>query len=180
MHAEPDLPDLGRLPPDLRDMVERQMAALAAERAARLHLESENKELKAHNTRLQHLVRELERARYGRRSEKLDPDQLSLALEDIETAIGAALAAEEARMAAQSRRKLPARPGSRTSGGDPPGSCSPTLPAAAAPMPSRSSKASTASCRSTGTRATGGSPILGAGAIVRSSSPIAGRMPDAK
>lgn len=65
-----------------------------------------------------------------------------------------------------------------------PRSCSPTLPAAlpaaAAPMPSRSSTASTASCRSTGMRATGGSPTRGAGAIVRSSSPSAGRMPDAK
>ena len=63
MHAgPPDLPDLAPLPPDIRAVVERQMAALAAERAARLHLESENEELKAHNTRLQHLVRELERA----------------------------------------------------------------------------------------------------------------------
>lgn len=113
MHAaSPDL-DLDRLPPEVRGAVERQMAALAAERAARLHLESENAELKAHNTRLQHLVRELERARYGRRSEKLDPEQLSLALEDIEMAIGAALEAEEARTAAQSRRKPAARPGSR-------------------------------------------------------------------
>jgi transposase len=102
MHAgPPDLPDLAPLPPDIRAVVERQMAALAAERAARLHLESENEELKAHNTRLQHLVRELERARYGRRSEKLDPDQLELSLEDIEVGVGEAREAEEARGAAR-------------------------------------------------------------------------------
>ena len=42
--------------------------------------------------RLRHLLRQLQRAQFGRRSEKLDPDQLHLALEDIEQAI----AAEEA------------------------------------------------------------------------------------
>jgi transposase len=115
MHAgPPDLPDLDPLPPDIRAVVERQMAALAAERAARLHLESENEELKAHNTRLQHLVRELERARYGRRSEKLDPDQLELSLEDIEVGVGEAREAEEARAAARGGQKSAARPPSRT------------------------------------------------------------------
>src|SRR2546425_1532792 len=43
--------------------------------------------------RLRHLLRQLERAQFGRRSEKLDPEQLLLALEDIEQAI----AGDEAR-----------------------------------------------------------------------------------
>jgi hypothetical protein len=34
--------------------------------------------------RLQHLLRQLQRAQFGRRSEKLDPEQLQLAIEDIE------------------------------------------------------------------------------------------------
>src|SRR5262245_36841091 len=34
--------------------------------------------------RLRHLLRQLQRAQFGRRSEKLDPEQLLLALEDIE------------------------------------------------------------------------------------------------
>jgi len=37
--------------------------------------------------RLRHLLRQLQRAQFGRRSEKLDPEQLQLALEDIEQAI---------------------------------------------------------------------------------------------
>ena len=37
--------------------------------------------------RLRHLLRQLQRAQFGRRSEKLDPEQLLLALEDIEQAI---------------------------------------------------------------------------------------------
>jgi transposase len=37
--------------------------------------------------RLRHLLRQLQRAQFGRRSERLDPEQLLLALEDIEQAI---------------------------------------------------------------------------------------------
>jgi transposase len=39
------------------------------------------------NERLQHLLKQLQRAQFGRRSEKLDPEQLALAFEDIEQAI---------------------------------------------------------------------------------------------
>ena len=41
----------------------------------------------AQNDRLRHLIRQLQRLQFGRRSEKLDPDQLNLALEDVEQAI---------------------------------------------------------------------------------------------
>jgi len=37
--------------------------------------------------RLRHLLRQLQRAQFGRRSERLDPDQLQLALEEIEQAV---------------------------------------------------------------------------------------------
>ena len=37
--------------------------------------------------RLRHLLRQLSRAHFGKRSEKLDPDQMFLAFEDIEQAI---------------------------------------------------------------------------------------------
>ena len=39
------------------------------------------------NDRLRHLLRQLQRAQFGQRSEKLDPEQFALALEDIEQAI---------------------------------------------------------------------------------------------
>ena len=45
--------------------------------------------------RLQHLLHQLQRAQFGRRSEKLDPDQLALAFEDIEQAIAASEAADD-------------------------------------------------------------------------------------
>lgn len=92
---------LSALPADLRAVFEAQARALAdkvfeldAERAARQHVEAEkadlevlNAELKAANERLEHLVSEFRRARFGPRSEKLDEDQLNLAFEDIEVAI---------------------------------------------------------------------------------------------
>ena len=58
-----------------------------AERIARV--ESERDRLRA-------IIRELQRHRFGRRSERLDPDQLALALEDLEQLLAAA-EAEEAR-----------------------------------------------------------------------------------
>ena len=57
------------------------------ERAARLHVESELAASKETVERLRLLVKEYERARFGKRSEKFDPDQLQLVLEDIEIAI---------------------------------------------------------------------------------------------
>src|SRR6202171_6324767 len=45
--------------------------------------------------RLRHLLRQLQRAQFGRRSEKLDPEQLQLAIEDIEQAVASDEAAED-------------------------------------------------------------------------------------
>ena len=55
-------------------------AELDAERAERRRLEDQNE-------RLRHFIRQLQRMQFGRRSEKLDPDQLALALEDLEQAV---------------------------------------------------------------------------------------------
>jgi transposase len=49
------------------------------------------------NERLRQIIRELQRARFGRSAERLDPGQLELALEDAEQALAAGEAAEEAR-----------------------------------------------------------------------------------
>jgi len=53
------------------------------------------------NDRLRHLLRQLQRARFGRSSEKLDSDQLQLALEDIEQ--------ELARREAEEQKSAPTR-----------------------------------------------------------------------
>src|SRR4051794_10954394 len=45
--------------------------------------------------RLMAIIKELHRHRFGRRSERLDPDQLALALEDLEQAMAAQAAAEQ-------------------------------------------------------------------------------------
>jgi len=60
--------------------------------------------------RLRHLLRQLQRAQFSRRSEKLDSEQLLLALEDIEQAIAGNEAADDkkdtvaARARAEKRR----------------------------------------------------------------------------
>src|SRR3954454_6771877 len=46
--------------------------------------------------KLRLLIRQLQRNRFGRRSERLDPDQLQLGLEDLEQTAAAAEAAQEA------------------------------------------------------------------------------------
>lgn len=50
-------------------------------------LADQNGELEAWNLRLEYLVKELRQALYGRKSERLDPDQFDLLLEDLETAL---------------------------------------------------------------------------------------------
>ncbi len=94
---------LASLPADLRAAFEVQakmLAELDQERSARIRLEAENVFLKEANSRLEHLVQEFRRARFGPRSEKLDPDQRQLAFEDIEIAIAEARESVERRPAA--------------------------------------------------------------------------------
>src|ERR671939_1568790 len=95
---------LGDLPRDpegllqrLRQMAEviaRQNAGLISLQAERDTAWSERDAAQAEVEKLRLLIRQLQRGRFGRRSEKLDPDQLQLGLEDLEQA--AAEAAQEA------------------------------------------------------------------------------------
>ena len=61
------------------------------------------------NDRLRHLLHQLRRAQFGRRSEKLDPEQLHLAFEDIEQAIAAIEAADDKRDTAAARTRADKR-----------------------------------------------------------------------
>src|SRR3954451_162782 len=58
--------------------------------------------------KLRLLIRQLQRGRFGRRSEKLDPNQLRLGLEDLEQTVAAAEAAQE-EVAARSSTPRPPR-----------------------------------------------------------------------
>jgi uncharacterized protein YukE len=73
-------PDPAAAPP-LPDDVAALKALLVGERATAAKLAGQNEQLRA-------IVKELQRALFGRRSEKAaHPDQLELALEDIEQAL---------------------------------------------------------------------------------------------
>src|SRR5512147_615980 len=77
----PPMMSLDGLPDDpfrLREAVLATRAELDAERALRQQDQNE---------RLRHFIRQLQRMQFGRRSEKLDPDQLALGLEDLEQAV---------------------------------------------------------------------------------------------
>ena len=61
-------------------------ALILAERAAHAAILAERDQLAAHNEKLEYIVAEMRRAMFGRRSERIDDDQLALALEALETA----------------------------------------------------------------------------------------------
>src|SRR5687767_15361580 len=95
-----DLPhDPDRLLPMLQQMTEviaQQNAALVSLQAERDTVLAERDTAQAEIEKLRLLIRQLQRDRFGRRSEKLDPDQLQLGLEDLEQTAAAAEAAQEA------------------------------------------------------------------------------------
>jgi transposase len=79
----------------LHAMLVASWAERDAERAEKAQLAAECSQLASQNDRLRHLIRQLQRLQFGRRSEKLDPDQLNLALEDIEQAVADTEAEQE-------------------------------------------------------------------------------------
>jgi len=100
---------------DLTGEIERLKALLAAERAEKQQIAGERDaavverdRYAAQNERLAHMLRQLRRNHFGRKSEKLDDDQFNLGLEDLETAIASGEAAAEkadATLAASRRRE---------------------------------------------------------------------------
>src|SRR2546430_6528933 len=78
--------DLDNLPSDtvLLHRLVRDMASVVEQRDSEID-------------RLQLIIKQLQRARFGRRSERLDADQLALGLEDVETDKARAEAAQEPR-----------------------------------------------------------------------------------
>jgi len=72
--------DLDALPADIR-------VVLLAERAARIKAEERADQLQIYAERLAYLVMEFKKARFGKKSEKFNPDQLNLIFEELETAL---------------------------------------------------------------------------------------------
>lgn len=72
--------------------------------ALRALLIAERAQHAAERDRLRAIIVALQRHRFGRRSEQLDPDQLALGLEDLEQSVAAAEAQEERVGPGQSRQ----------------------------------------------------------------------------
>ena len=79
----------------LSALVLRAWAERDAARAEKGRLAEERDQLVGQNDRLRHLLRQVQRMQFGRRSERLDPDQLNLALEALDQAIAESEAEQE-------------------------------------------------------------------------------------
>ena len=111
------LDDLPRDPGWLLQQLQHMHEVVAAKhcRISALEIErdtvlAERNAAQAEIEKLRLLIRQLQRGRFGRRSEKLDPDQLQLGLEDLEQTVAAAEAAQE-EVAARSSGTPLGRPG---------------------------------------------------------------------
>ena len=119
--------DLASLAPPLRALFQAQQATLETLRAENAALCTRNRRLEEQrpealvedlhakvvsltdrNRRLEHLVRELRRAMFGQKSEKLHPDQFLLAFEELEGALAEAEADAPASTTPTPRAKRPA------------------------------------------------------------------------
>jgi transposase len=96
--------DLKALPADVWEVV----LAVGEQNAA---LTAQVGELEALNARLEHFVKELNQVIYGKRSEKLGPDERQLAFEDIEVAQSEAEAQSDTIEMTKPRKKRVAQPG---------------------------------------------------------------------
>src|SRR3954464_14418997 len=122
------LDDLPRDPEWLQQQLQQMAEVAATERSRNIALEierdtalaerdavrTERDVAQAEIEKLRLLIRQLQRGRFGRRSEKLDPDQLQLGLEDLEQTVAAAEAAQEELTA---RNGIPRPPRVRRLGG---------------------------------------------------------------
>src|SRR4028119_181500 len=104
---------------ELTEVVARQNATIAALRIERDTAQSGREAAQAEVEKLRLLIRQLQRGQFGRRSERLDPDQRQLGLEDLEQTAAAAEAAQE-EVAARNSTPRPPRVRRRNPGPLPP------------------------------------------------------------
>src|SRR6202034_635102 len=96
-------------PPDI-DALEARLAAALAERDTAI---IERDAALRQNDRLAHLLRQLQRMQFGRKSEKLDLGQFALALEDVEQAVADSEAADDKQNRAAAAARAEKRRASR-------------------------------------------------------------------
>ena len=90
--------DLDHLPTDseaLRVLLKQAVVQIAEVESERDELRAERDRIADQNDRLRQMLRTFQRGQFGKRSEKLDPDQRQLALEDLEQAIAEGEVQEE-------------------------------------------------------------------------------------
>jgi transposase len=90
------IPNADTLPTDPDALRELLLAERTRHAEAMARIEQERDAAIGEGARLRAIIQALQRHRFGRRSEQLDPDQLALGLEDTEQALSAAEAKEDA------------------------------------------------------------------------------------
>src|SRR5687768_16666167 len=80
---------------EMEVLVNRQASALNALEVERDHFKGAFEEADAERQRLELVIRQLLRAQFGRKSERLDPAQFQLTLENLEQDIAAAKAPQQ-------------------------------------------------------------------------------------
>src|SRR6516165_6366052 len=101
----------------LTSMLETQNSAVEQLRVEREAFRAERDTANAEVEKLQLIIKELMCSRYGARSEKLDPDQLQLALEEVAQSLGAAQAAVDPEAPADRKAAGERKPPLRNRGG---------------------------------------------------------------
>jgi transposase len=91
----------------MAEVIARQDAALASLQAKHDTVLAERDTAQVEIEKLRLLIRQLQRGQFGRRSERLAPDQLQLGLEDLEQTAAAAEAAQEAAAGSSSAPRPP-------------------------------------------------------------------------
>ena len=93
----------------LKALILAERETSSAERHALVTVRAERDALQSRTSRLEHIIRQLRRLQFGRKSEKLDTDQLNLGLEDLEAA-AASIEAEQNKSDAKGTAKRSKQP----------------------------------------------------------------------
>jgi transposase len=101
---------------EMEGIVERQRAALNALENERDHFKGAFEEADAERQRLELVIKQLVRAQFGRKSERLDPEQFQLTLENVEQEMAAAKAARQGAEDAEENRRHRRAPAQRNRG----------------------------------------------------------------